>query len=142
MTKEYSSNTYGVIVNFSHPSLSVAFIILYYTFGKHSKWLTFIERRLKLAKQLLNLDDSVLIVTIDEVECARLALLLEQTFPTATIQMITSVISRNGTSRENEFNRVEEYIFICRFGDMVVKRTNDNMLSEGEEGIIKKRLSH
>lgn len=30
--------------------------------------------------------------------------------------MITSVISRNGTSRENEFSRVEEYVFILRFG--------------------------
>ena len=35
---------------------------------RHSKWLAFMERRLKLAKELLNPDDSVLIVTIDENE--------------------------------------------------------------------------
>ena len=35
---------------------------------RHSKWLAFMERRLKLAKRLLNPDDSVLIVTIDEKE--------------------------------------------------------------------------
>jgi adenine-specific DNA-methyltransferase len=33
---------------------------------KHSKWLAFIERRLKVAEQLLNAESSVLIVTIDE----------------------------------------------------------------------------
>ena len=48
---------------------------------RHSKWLAFMERRLLLAKQLLNPADSVLIVTIDENEVHRLRLLLEQTFP-------------------------------------------------------------
>lgn len=33
---------------------------------RHSKWLSFMEKRLKLAKKLLNPKDSVLIVTIDE----------------------------------------------------------------------------
>lgn len=33
---------------------------------RHSKWLTFMEDRLRLAKKLLNPKDSVLIVTIDE----------------------------------------------------------------------------
>ncbi len=42
------------------------------------------ERRLLLAKQLLNPDNSVLIVTIDEKEYLRLGLLLQQTFPSAT----------------------------------------------------------
>ena len=41
----------------------------------------------------------MLIVTIDEKEYLRLGLLLEQTFPSATIQMVTSVISAKGTSR-------------------------------------------
>lgn len=57
-------------------------------------------------------------------------------FPEANMQMITSVISRNGTSRENEFSRVEEYIYILRFGQMGVTRTNDNMLSEDGKGVI------
>ena len=48
---------------------------------RHSKWLAFMERRLKLAKQLLNPNDSVLIVTIDEKEYLRLGLLLENVFP-------------------------------------------------------------
>ena len=54
------------------------------------------ERRLLLAKELLNPDDSVLIVTIDEKEYLRLGLLLEQMFPEADIQMVTSVINPAG----------------------------------------------
>ena len=105
---------------------------------RHSKWLSFMERRLKLAKRLLNPENSVLICTIDEKEYLHLGCLLEEMFPEAHRQMITSVISRNGTSRENEFSRVEEYIFILRFGKMGVYRTNDNMLSEEGKGVIKR----
>jgi adenine-specific DNA-methyltransferase len=99
---------------------------------RHSKWLAMMERRLFVARQLLNPADSVLIVTIDEKEYLRLGLLLEQIFPEAERQMITSVISRNGTSRDGEFSRVEEYLFMLRFGDQTIIRTNDNML--GDEG--------
>ncbi|WP_069999858.1 site-specific DNA-methyltransferase [Cellulosilyticum sp. I15G10I2] len=97
---------------------------------KHSKWLAFMERRLKLAKQLLNPKDSVLIVTIDEKEYARLALLLEQIFPEANIQMITSVISAKGVVRAGQFSRVEEYIFILQFGIATVQQQLVNMLDE------------
>jgi len=41
---------------------------------RHSKWLAFMERRLRIAKDLLDPDDSVLIVTIDEKEVHRLGL--------------------------------------------------------------------
>ena len=88
---------------------------------RHSKWLTFMKRRLKLAKQLLNPNDSVLIVTIDEQEYARLSLLLEQLFPDATIQMISSVINHHGTGRSNEFSRVNEYIFFVMIGQYRIK---------------------
>lgn len=97
---------------------------------RHSKWLAMMERRLLIARELLNPSDSVLIITIDEKEYLRLGLLLEQLFPDAERQMITTVISRNGTSREGEFSRVEEYLFILRFGEQTIVRTNDNMLAE------------
>ena len=54
---------------------------------RHSKWLAFMERRLKIAKELLRPECSALIVTIDEKEYLRLGLLLEQIFPEAEIQM-------------------------------------------------------
>lgn len=79
---------------------------------RHSKWLAFMERRLLLAKELLNPADSVLIVTIDEKEYLRLGLLLEQTFPEARVQMISSVINPKGTARTTEFSRTDEYIYV------------------------------
>lgn len=83
---------------------------------RHSKWLAFMERRLLLAKELLNPDDSVLIVTIDEKECLRLGLLLEQLFPEARIQMITSVIKPGGVARDGYFSRASEYLYIVMMG--------------------------
>ncbi len=103
---------------------------------RHSKWLAFMERRLVIARNLLNPNDSVLIVTIDEKEVHRLRLLIEQTFPEASIQMITTVISQNGTSREGEFSRVEEYLLIVRLGLSKIARTSDNMLSSEGEGKV------
>lgn len=87
---------------------------------KHSKWLSFMEQRLKLAKKLLNPKDSVLIVTIDEKEYLRLGMLLEQMFPEAMMQMISSVINVKGNARDNEFSRANEYIYILRFGESTV----------------------
>lgn len=92
---------------------------------RHSKWLAFMERRLKLAKQLLNPQNSSLIITIDEKEYSRLGCLLEQMFPEARIQMISSVISRKGTARADEFSRTNEFIYFVRFGDCQIEKLND-----------------
>jgi adenine-specific DNA-methyltransferase len=83
---------------------------------RHSKWLAFMERRLLIAKELLNPADSVLIVTIDEKEYLRLGLLLEQTFPEARTTMVTSSINNAGVSRRGTFGRAAEYIFVVQFG--------------------------
>jgi adenine-specific DNA-methyltransferase len=88
---------------------------------RHSKWLSFMERRLLLAKRLLNPADSVLIVTIDEKEYLRLGLLLEQTFPAAAMQMISSVTNPAGAGRSYEFARTDEYIFVVRIGSAKVR---------------------
>ena len=82
---------------------------------RHSKWLAMMERRLEVAKVLLNPADSVLIVTIDEKECLRMGLLLEQVFPEARIQMVSTVINPKGVPRDG-FSRVDEYIFVAQFG--------------------------
>jgi len=83
---------------------------------RHSKWLSMMQKRLKLAKKLLNSKDSVLIVTIDEKEYLHLGCLLEEIFPEANMQMISSVINPYGTQRLNEFSRNDEYIFFLMFG--------------------------
>ncbi len=87
---------------------------------RHSKWLAMMERRLLVAKELLNPMDSVLIVTIDEKEYLRLGLLLEQTFPDAKIEMVSSVINPKGTGRSGDFARTNEFLFFARFGNSTV----------------------
>ena len=90
------------------------------------------ERRLLLAKELLNPDDSVLIVTIDEKEYLRLGLLLEQIFPEADIQMVSDVINRAGSPRANRFSRVDEYVFFVFIGDAGVTPWTSTMLGDDE----------
>lgn len=97
---------------------------------RHSKWLAMMERRLLIAKELLNADDSVLIVTIDEKEYLRLGLLLEQVLPDAQIEMITTVISAKGVARFGQFSRVEEFIFFARIGKSTVQLGEQNMLDD------------
>ncbi len=97
---------------------------------RHSKWLSMMQKRLQLAKKLLNPKDSVLIVTIDEKEYLHLGCLLEEMFPNAEIQMVTSVISAKGTVRPGKFSRVEEHIFFVTLGDIQVANKEINMLDE------------
>lgn len=82
---------------------------------RHSKWLSMMEKRLKLAKKLLNPAESVLIVTIDEKEYLHLGCLLEDMFSGAKMQMISSVINPAGAGKK-EFARTDEYIFFIRLG--------------------------
>lgn len=98
---------------------------------RHSKWLAMMERRLKIARELLNSDAGCLIVSIDEKEFLRLGLLLEQVFPEAEVVMITSVISAKGAVRPGRFSRVEEHIFFIFLGDAKVKWWTSNMLPSG-----------
>lgn len=83
---------------------------------QHSKWLSMMEKRLKRAKKLLKSNDSVLIVTIDENEVHHLGLLLEDIFPEAKIQMISSVINPKGSARYG-FSRSDEYIMFVMLGE-------------------------
>lgn len=96
---------------------------------RHSKWLAFMQRRLELAKRLLNPNDSVLIVTIDENEVLHLGVLLDQIFPKCKIQMTTIVINPKGTARYNEFSRVEEYAFFVFLGDIRIQSIDSDMLT-------------
>ena len=91
---------------------------------RHSKWLSYMQRRLQLAKKLLNPAESVLIVTIDEKEYLHLGCLLEEIFPEANMQMVSSVINPAGVSRHGAFARVDEYIYIIRIGTSEAQRVN------------------
>ena len=89
---------------------------------QHSKWLAFMVRRLRLAKRLLKPEASALIVTIDEKEYLRLGMLLEQEFPEARIQMVSTMINPANVARAGGFGRSDEYVFVVLLGEAAPAR--------------------
>lgn len=82
---------------------------------KSSMWLTFMERRLRIAKRLLNPNNSVLCVAIDDTECWTVGNLLHDVFPEAKIQMVSYVTNPAGKVRPTyQFATNAEYLFFVR----------------------------
>lgn len=100
---------------------------------RHSKWLAFMEKRLKLAKRLLKPDTGVLIVTIDEHEVHHLGMLLERLFPDWARQMVTIVINAKGVA-QGRFARAEEYALYCFAPGAGVVPHHDDLLNPEREG--------
>ena len=96
---------------------------------RHSKWLSYMEKRLKLAKKLLK-SDGVLIVTIDEKEVHHLGVLIEELFPEAVRQMVTIVINPLGQARKQELARVDEYAFFVFLGNAQPCPVTDDLLTD------------
>ena len=96
---------------------------------RHSKWLSMMQRRLKIAKRLLNPENSVLIVTIDEKEYLHLGCLLEEMFPEARIQMVTIVTNPFGQERMRGLARVEEYAYFLFLGEAAPASLSDDFLN-------------
>jgi adenine-specific DNA-methyltransferase len=94
---------------------------------RHSKWLSFMEKRLRLARRLLK-RDGVLIVTIDEHEVHHLGMLVEELFPGSYRQMISMVTNPKGVTQER-FSRVEEYALFCFLGNAAVTSIGDDLLT-------------
>ena len=95
---------------------------------RHSKWLSFMEKRLRLAKPLLK-PDGVLIVTIDEHEVHHLGILLEELFPDARRQCVTIVNNAAGVT-QGGFSRVEECAIFCFFDNSKPMPVQDDLLSD------------
>lgn len=106
---------------------------------RHSKWLSFMEKRLRLAKRLLK-SDGVLIVTIDEHEVHHLGMLLEKLFPEVYRQMVTIVINPKGVT-QGRFSRVEEYAFFAFMPGATVTGRGDDLLTPGIEKEDEESLS-
>lgn len=105
------------------------------------------ESRLLLTKKLLNPKNSVLIVTIDEKEYLHLGCLLEEMFPEANIQMVSSVIAQSGVARNNSFYRTNEFIYIVQLGNSAVQKLPlseewelGKKKSQGAQGIVWNQL--
>jgi adenine-specific DNA-methyltransferase len=76
---------------------------------KHSKWLSFMSKRLRVAKNLLK-ETGILICTIDENEHATLGMLLPEIFPNKEIVCITIIHNPGGIQGKN-FSYCHEYAY-------------------------------
>jgi adenine-specific DNA-methyltransferase len=76
---------------------------------RHSKWLSMMSKRLRLAKNLLT-ENGVLICAIDENEVTRLGLLLEEIFSSKEIHLITIVHNPRGIQGKN-FSYTNEFAY-------------------------------
>ena len=96
---------------------------------RHSKWLSMMQKRLKIAKKLLTPQGSILVISIDEKEYLHLGCLLEEMFPDGSITMATDIINpRAGVARPGAFTRNQEYVFFVQIG------VNSNIVPDVIEG--------
>lgn len=102
---------------------------------RHSKWLSFMEKRLKLAKPILK-DSGVILISIDDNEQAQLKLLCDEIFGENNF-VNTLAVLRRVKSLNSQFNEIKtlnqafEYILVYRKTDKFIyinptKGSNEN----------------
>lgn len=94
---------------------------------RHSKWLAFMSKRLRLAKKLLK-PDGVICVTIDDYEMPRLWMLMETIFGESN-HLGTVVIRNNpkGRMTKRKFSLVHEYgVFFGKSNLSSIKKLPEN----------------
>lgn len=87
---------------------------------RHSKWLSMMQKRLKIAKRILA-DDGVLITTIDDNEYAHLWVLLHEIFPNLNHTCVTIQHNPGGTQGK-KFSVTHEYAIFSYSADSVIYR--------------------
>jgi adenine-specific DNA-methyltransferase len=100
---------------------------------RHSKWVSFMHKRLRFAKRLLK-RDGVLVVTVDEHEIHHLGLLLERKdlFASHNRQLVTIVNNPKGVTQLG-LSRVEEYALFCYPDGVVMHGRGEGLLTHGKD---------
>jgi len=96
---------------------------------RHSKWLSFMSKRLKLSKKLLK-EDGIIVITIDDYEIGTLRLLMDEIFGEQNrLGLITIVHNPRGRSDDKFFATSHEYaLFYAKNAEKV--KTNKLPLTE------------
>ncbi|UDK99185.1 site-specific DNA-methyltransferase [Lysinibacillus sphaericus] len=81
---------------------------------KHSKWLSFMERRLQLAKKLLT-NTGIMVISIGYQEVNNLVLLCEEIFPNKQVACVT--VQTSGGKPSGGFNYLHEYLIFITPSD-------------------------
>ena len=91
---------------------------------RHSKWLSFMEKRLKIAKNLLNPINGIMVIAIDDNELNSLGLLIDEVFEGYKKFCITVVHNPNGNQGKN-FGITNEFLyFLLPSGDQLLRLEN------------------
>lgn len=78
---------------------------------RHSKWLSFMSKRLKIAKRLLS-EKGVIFISIDDNEQAQLKLLCDEIFPHNYIGSLPRVTKKSGKAHSTDIARNHDYVLI------------------------------
>lgn len=89
---------------------------------RHSKWLSFMDRRLRLAKPLLK-DTGAIIVAIDDTEQAHLRLLMDQVFHESNF--IATVVWQGGRKNDSRYVSVgHDYMLIYARSETTLRQAD------------------
>ncbi|GEM_PF-595509 len=105
---------------------------------RFSKWLSFMKRRLKLAKHLLS-DTGVLFISIDEYSFAQLKLLCDEIFESSSNPdnwnyLSTLIWNKQHSQQQGIFKKYHEYVFVyakCAKNVSKVLSTADGVIEAG-----------
>ena len=93
---------------------------------RHSKWLSFMAKRLKIAKKLLS-DRGVIFISIDDNEQANLKLLCDEIFGRKNLLANLIWKSKSGGANDSRYFAVDhEYILVYGFRPDAIKPFMDN----------------
>jgi adenine-specific DNA-methyltransferase len=112
---------------------------------RHSKWIAFMSKRLKLAKNLLK-DTGVIFISIDDNEIANLKLLCDDIFlENNFIALLPTIMNLKGNQDEFGFAGTHEYTLVysknkgtAKFGEFPVEEEELEKWDEDEIGFYKK----
>ena len=86
---------------------------------RHSKWLSMMQKRMRIAKHLLK-DTGILVITIDDNELSNLDCLLQELFPEYDRFIVTIEHSRRGRRGKNMAKSNEFALFLVKHGLEVI----------------------
>ncbi|MFH1368860.1 MAG: site-specific DNA-methyltransferase [Elusimicrobiota bacterium] len=112
---------------------------------RHSKWLAFMEKRLKLAKKLLK-PAGLLFISIDDNEVAQLRLLCDEIYEEKNfVATLPTIMNLKGNQDQFGFAGTHEYTLVyakdltqAKIGQFLLNEDDMDDWEEDEEGFFKK----
>jgi adenine specific DNA methylase Mod len=105
---------------------------------RHSYWLSFMSKRLELAKNLLK-SDGVIFISIDDNESAQLKLLCDKIFTESNyVGCITWERKRKGSHLSKKFTKKTEYIHIYVKKGSEIELFGSDVSEDGDGPIVKR----